>query len=192
MRTNKTLRIASVLLIAVLMTTCIIGGTFAKYTSNLAVTATQGIATWNVTLDATDEDSATEGIQINLADTVLDTNGDATETDVKSGLIAPGTKGSFKIAIKNASQVKANAVLTLTVPTLPTGMTLKNGATALAAGERTITVSLDMEQSTATEVEFTWEWVYDTDTAGENDTNDLTFQGQTLSIPVAIAVTQVD
>lgn len=191
MRTNKTLRIASVLLIAVLMTTCIIGGTFAKYTSNFAVTAKQGIATWNVTLDSTDQDTATEGIQINLADTVLDAN-DAAETDVKSGLIAPGTKGSFKIAIKNASQVKANAVLTLTVPTLPTGMTLKNGATTLSAGERTVTVDIDMEQSTATEVEFTWEWVYDTETAGENDTNDLTFQGQTLSIPVAIAVTQVD
>lgn len=191
MRTNKTLRIASVLLIAVLMTTCIIGGTFAKYTSNLAVTAKQGIATWNVTLDSTDQDTATEGIQINLADTVLDANG-GEETDVKSGLIAPGTKGSFKIAIKNASQVKANAVLTLTVPTLPTGMTLKNGATSLSEGNQTVTVDLDMEQSTATEVEFTWEWVYDTETAGANDTNDLTFQGQTLSIPVAIAVTQVD
>lgn len=191
MRTNKTLRIASVLLIAVLMTTCIIGGTFAKYTSNLAVTAKQGIATWNVTLDSNDLDTATEGIQINLADTVLDTNGEA-ETDVKSGLIAPGTNGSFKIGIKNASQVKANAVLTLTVPTLPTGMTLKNGATNLSAGVQTVTVALDMEQSAATEVEFTWEWVYDTETAGANDTNDLTFQGQTLSIPVAIAVTQVD
>lgn len=191
MRTNKTLRIASVLLIAVLMTTCIIGGTFAKYTSNLAVTAKQGIATWNVTLDSNDLDTATEGIQINLADTVLDTNGEA-ETDVKSGLIAPGTNGSFKIGIKNASQVKANAVLTLTVPTLPTGMTLKNGATNLSAGVQTVNVALDMEQSAATEVEFTWEWVYDTETAGANDTNDLTFQGQTLSIPVAIAVTQVD
>ena len=44
MKTNKMMRIASVLLVAVLLTTCVISGTFAKYTTTVSATSTANVA----------------------------------------------------------------------------------------------------------------------------------------------------
>ena len=46
MKTNKMMRIASVLLVAVLLTTCSISGTFAKYVSQATGTDTARVAYW--------------------------------------------------------------------------------------------------------------------------------------------------
>ncbi len=52
MKTNKMMRIASVLLVAVLLTTCVISGTFAKYvTEGAAATDSARVAKWGVTID---------------------------------------------------------------------------------------------------------------------------------------------
>ena len=52
MKKNKMMRIASVLLIAVLMTTCAISGTFAKYVTEANSEDSARVAKWGVTVTA--------------------------------------------------------------------------------------------------------------------------------------------
>lgn len=193
MRTNKTLRIASVLLIAVLMTTCIIGGTFAKYTTSVEATVKANTATWSVKVNG---DITT--IDIDLGST---TNR-ASDDNVVDGVIAPGTKGSFAFALKNESQVTAEATIKLDVTALPSYIVLTQGeggdAVTLTptdvAGKKIITldaVTFNVKgESPKTEetVTVNWAWAFgesvnDNDNAGQNLTN---------IVEATIEFTQVD
>ena len=51
MKTNKIMRIASGLLVAVLLSTCVISGTFAKYVSTYDGTDSARVATWAFEID---------------------------------------------------------------------------------------------------------------------------------------------
>ena len=82
MKKIKTMRIASILLIAVLMTTCAISGTFAKYVTSADATDTARVAKWGVNITATGVTFAK-----NYDDTVI------TTADVK--VVAPGTAGDM-------------------------------------------------------------------------------------------------
>ena len=57
MKKNKMMRIASVLLVAVLLSTCTISGTFAKYASTASQTATASVATWDIDFDGDNDES---------------------------------------------------------------------------------------------------------------------------------------
>lgn len=96
MRKNKMMRAASGLLVAVLLSTCAISGTFAKYTTSADGTDSARVAKWGfqpTTIDLT-----------NLFDDAYATTGeaaayDATGNTVKAtsentDVIAPGTNGS--------------------------------------------------------------------------------------------------
>ena len=50
MKKNKMMRIASVLLVAVLISTCAISGTFAKYVTRAEGTDTARVAKWGILL----------------------------------------------------------------------------------------------------------------------------------------------
>ena len=52
MKRNKMMRIASVLLVAVLLSTCVISGTFAKYTTSNSATDSARVAKWGVIITA--------------------------------------------------------------------------------------------------------------------------------------------
>lgn len=88
MRKNKMMRAASVLLVAVMLTTCAISGTFAKYTTSATGSDTARVAKWGVTITANGSTFAKE----------YDKNGD---TEIKSvvsttdKVLAPGTKGEM-------------------------------------------------------------------------------------------------
>ena len=98
MKKNTMMRLASILLVAVLMSTCAISGTFAKYTSEQTATDSARVAKWSFKVGETD--IATTAFVFDLFNTVKDTEG-ATENDVATAenatIIAPGTSGSFEI-----------------------------------------------------------------------------------------------
>ena len=82
---NKFLRLASILMMACLMTTCVISGTFAKYVSTTTASDSARVAKWgfkeaSITID-------------DLFKNVYDTDKVVAETDV----IAPGTTSSTTI-----------------------------------------------------------------------------------------------
>ena len=88
MKKNVMMRVASALLVAVLMTTCAISGTFAKYTTTAEGADTARVAKWGVTITGLSSSNAM------FADSY--TNGDSeviVDADVK--VVAPGTSGDF-------------------------------------------------------------------------------------------------
>lgn len=93
MRKNKFMRAASGLLVAVLLTTCVISGTFAKYVTSAEGSDTARVAKWGFNAPAT--------IQLDLFSTTPEGN-------VQSGnnekVIAPGTTGSASFDFSYAGQ----------------------------------------------------------------------------------------
>ena len=114
MKKNRMMRVASALLVAVLLTTCAISGTFAKYITEKESTDTARVAKFGVDLAVTvdgafateyDADTtATDKLGAAIAKTVV-----ASSTD-QDNLVAPGTKGDLmaKAEIKGTPEVAVN------------------------------------------------------------------------------------
>ena len=102
MKKNKMMRLASGLLVAVLITTSTISGTFAKYVTADSATDSARVAKWGVTVEVTGDDAfgtkyddavAAEGTK------VVSSNGD--------NVLAPGTKGILmKAKVSGQPEVK--------------------------------------------------------------------------------------
>ena len=117
MKKNTMMRLASALLVAVLLTTCAIAGTFAKYTITSAPTTdTAQVAKWGVQITANGTTFATQYI-----DAAHD--GDAADAAVVASgtakLVAPGTNGTLAaMAISGSPEVDVSvtyaSTLTLT------------------------------------------------------------------------------
>ena len=124
MKKNKMMRIASVLLVAVLLTTCAISGTFAKYITEKESTDTARVAKFGVDLAVTvdgafateyDADTtANDEHGVAIAKTVV------AAADDQDNLVAPGTKGDLMASATIAGtpevavNVKQEATLVLT------------------------------------------------------------------------------
>ena len=101
MKKNKVLRLASVLMMACLLTTCVISGTFAKYVSTTSAQDKARVAYWGFK-------EATLEIKDLFANAYDNTDGKATvkstqidpDTNEKVDVIAPGTEGSVTIQYK--------------------------------------------------------------------------------------------
>lgn len=106
MKKNKMMRLASCLLVAILLTTSVISGTFAKYTTSSTGTDSARVATWGF------QDTAS--ITLNdLFKTSYDKNVQGT-----ADVIAPGTTNSAKFSFKYKGQEAAPEVAyTFTVST---------------------------------------------------------------------------
>lgn len=94
-----------------------IAGTYAKYTSDIAGTDTATVAKWKWTINGDVIDSAedvTNGYTFDLFDTITEWDSSTAESDVVAGKIAPGTGGSFYIAITNNSEVNATYAIAFT------------------------------------------------------------------------------
>ena len=112
MKKNVMMRVASALLVAVLMTTCAISGTFAKYTTGADADDTARVAKWGVTATVTGEAFAKEY----AAD---DQNTELTVTvssSTEDKLVAPGTEGTFTgVALTGTPEVAVQIEKTATI-----------------------------------------------------------------------------
>ncbi len=107
MKTNKMMRVASILLVVVLLSTCAISATFAKYITTDSAGDSARVAKWGVTLAATGDTAFADGYKDAAGGNIADDTLTATTTTVLTSgaegdaLVAPGTKGdlgSFSIA----------------------------------------------------------------------------------------------
>ncbi len=109
MKKNTMMRVASALLVAVLLTTCAISGTFAKYVTEKDAADSARVAKWGVTITAAGDDAfATEYENDESVVTVQST----------AKVIAPGTDGDLgglTIAGKSEVMVDVEATATLTL-----------------------------------------------------------------------------
>ena len=89
MEKNRMMRLASALLILTLLTTCMISGTFAKYTTQATGEDTARVAKWGVTVRA-----HTDLFAISYTNT-NDNSGTVTvKSEGTDKLVAPGTTGT--------------------------------------------------------------------------------------------------
>ena len=189
MKKNRMMRVASALLVVVLLTTCAISGTFAKYVTSKESTDTARVAKFGVDLAVTvdgafateyDADTtATDKLGVAIAKTVV-----ASSTD-SDNLVAPGTNGDLMASATIAGtpevavNVKQEATLVLTnwavegtyyCPLVITvdgakfyGMDYTSAAEFIAAVEAALDSDVNYEPNTdLTESHsVTWEWAFE-------------------------------
>lgn len=124
MKKNKILRLASVMLMLCLITTCAISGTFAKYTTSGTVNDSARVAKWGVTFTVANVTDPTDGTTNLFADTYKN---DAVigETAINAGVsidsadsakvIAPGEEQSVKLTIAGTPEVALKLDVTAAV-----------------------------------------------------------------------------
>ncbi|MBR5253274.1 MAG: hypothetical protein IKV39_05305 [Clostridia bacterium] len=118
MKKNKMMRLAAILLVGVLFTTSVIGGTFAKYVTTESGSDTARVAKFGVTVEA---DSftmfKTDYEKTDTSATLIGTNSVSSSDGDK--LLAPGTSGSFgTIAITGTPEVAVDVAIVATVEVL--------------------------------------------------------------------------
>ena len=132
MKKNRMLRLASALLILTLLTTSVIGGTFAKYVSTGSVSDTARVAKWGVEIktsgtlysDAYAVATAADNkgnLPIAWVDTLSADGITVAATEAKQNIVAPGTKsyadglkfsiaGTPEVAVKLSATIKAEDI----------------------------------------------------------------------------------
>ena len=113
MRKNKMMRAASALMVAVLLTTCTISGTFAKYVTTAEGSDTARVAKWGVVVEAENFDLFTDKYE---TDDTSFTGAQSVESSGSDKVLAPGTSGSFAdIAITGTPEVAVDVKIEATV-----------------------------------------------------------------------------
>ena len=199
MKKNNVMRIASALLVAVLLTTCAISGTFAKYTTSFSGNSAARVAKWGFT-------DTSEVKFDQFADTYNDGAIASLETDDqgnKVNVIAPGASGEFEIEMIADDAVSATEVAyKFNVDIIAedgTDATLLNKIVWTFNGTENLTFEqlqnkineLDKEYlpgqvPAVTTIEISWKWVFEVDSATNDDDTDL---GQADTADVSITFT---
>ena len=116
MKKNKFMRLASILLVACLMSTCCISGTFAKYVTSDKASDTARVAKWGVELQAIGNlygDSYNDKIVLDSDSTVA-----VQSVDKSADVVAPGTEadaGGFTFSLKGKPEVAGKVTTTMKI-----------------------------------------------------------------------------
>ena len=219
MKKNYMMRLAAVLLVLVLLSTCVISGTFAKYTTKGTATDEAQVAKWGVKVTAPNEESL-----------FAKTYGDTVESSGEYDVVAPGTSGALADFTISGTpevdvQVTYSAELTLTgwevlvegqnKEYMPLVFTVegddyyvgKDGITTIAELEAKVEEAIakvyaDYQANApiSDTLEVSWEWAYNTaKVPGQTDALDTALgdaaangSAATVKLVVTCTVTQVD
>ena len=192
MKKNRTMRVAVLMLALTLITCCFVGSTFAKYASDIKGTDSVQVAKWAFNVGDKDAATAQEKFTFNLFDTILDTEaGDDnqyTEHDVAATKIAPGTKGSFTIALSNTSDVTARYMAEFDITSAPTNLKF-----SVNGGEYADTIEVDWTQiarGANGNIVVAWEWAFNGDVT--TDDNDFGIAAGEVEVTATVYVEQVN
>lgn len=97
MKKNYAAKLGALALVLTMMSTCLMGGTLAKYVTQVDGTATAKVAAWSFAAKDKSDTALTTKTPIDLGSTVNRTT--YKTGDIMDGVIAPGTSGSFDIVI---------------------------------------------------------------------------------------------
>ena len=187
MKKNKMMRIASVLLVAVLLSTCAISGTFAKYATSANGSDNARVAKWDVKITEKGEES----FAFDLFETIKDTDGTSDETHVAAGLIAPGTQGSFTISLASNSEVTANYKVDYTVTNtdnIPIKFSV-NGGQSWTDDLTDVTGTITADAATfSQDITVQWKWDFGEDI----DDNTHGTGNKQVTVAVTVSFEQVD
>lgn len=193
MRENRMIKLASFVMFLTVIAVVLVTGTYAKYSSSATGNDTATIAKWDIKAGKAGNELSITGsnatVVFDLFDTIQDTNGEA-ESDVKAGLIAPGTQGAFELSIKNDSEV--NAAYTINYGISGADIPLKfrlNGGEWTDSLSNISATTVEMGKSATAKVE--WKWDFDAnDTA--SDIKLGTADSRNVTVNATLVVSQVD
>lgn len=208
MKKNAMLKIAAILMVAVLLTTCAISSTFAKYASNFNSTATARVAKWGVGAATTLELFATEyGTAQDTPDNVeaVVASGSSLGFD---GIVAPGTTGLAEVTSVLSGtpevSVKVNYTIDIEYTNFISGYdpikwslngtdwfdaaTFETKVAELTFDE--IAAGTDLSSATNIGLDIHWKWDFESDgaNASANDVNDTAMGNKTGNEVPAISV----
>jgi|GEM_PF-1110190 len=186
---GRAFRLSALLLVVCLISTVMLSGTFAKYTSTYAGQDTALVAKWSLTMtDGTTgfAISPATAATLDLFSHTYDTNIIATAGTAK--VIAPGVSGDFDLVMLNNSDVAADITFAITtgdsasvnVPmefditdNFATGDTLYVGTAALQTALNNRAIQLPATNGTTTQKVY-WRWAFDgtTTLTGATDSSD--------------------
>ena len=194
MKKSYVVRLGVLALALTLVTTCLTGGTLAKYTSELSGTGIATVAAWSFKATSGGESADITTTEVDLGSTANRTDYDA--KTVKEGVIAPGTKGSFNIVIDGTgSEVGIEYALKIEktgANEFPAGLTFTSNADGT---EKAYTLGTeatgkidysDTAENMKKTITFNWEWA---DTA-DNDADDTAKADKDLSFNITVTGTQ--
>jgi len=206
---SKLLNFAIFILLITIITTSMVSGTYAKYITTVTGVASAPIAKWSIKVEGTEiaVTGSEPTVAFNLFNTILDTDtSDGNEStegelDVKEGLIAPGTQGSFDLDIENLSEVTATYKIDLVVTNtddIPIKFSLDSGTT-WETWETGTTITINAEENLEKEIgkdtiTIKWKWEFDGDDtalglAAKTDTEES--PAPQIAVQATITVTQV-
>lgn len=220
MKKNKMMRTASVLLVAALMTTSMISGTFAKYTTSKDATDTARVAKFGVNIIANGETFATSYDAENDAKTVV-------SSEAGKNVVAPGTKGEMakmtltgkpevdvKVSYKGEFTLDDNWTVDdvyycpLVIKVNTTTLTGTNYDTkdafvkavndAIDGYSKEYSANTDLSQQSSESLAVSWEWPFEDSAADAKQTNDKDTKlgdaktAGNVTLKVTTTVTQID
>ena len=196
-RSSMMVRLVAVLAVVMMFTMCFVGGTFAKYTSSATGTDSATVAKWDIKVGGTNI-ATNDTFTFDLFKTIKDSNGTADETDmspVDGTIIAPGTRGSFDIVIKNDSQVNATYAIDYTVTNtnnIPVKFSV-DGTNWFDDINYLDVRSVAINMGATATVTVQWMWEFE---RIDGDTQDTTLgsaaSAATLTVAAKVTATQVD
>lgn len=187
MRKNYVLKLGALALAVSLITTGMMGTTLARYVGEVKGTATATVAAWSFKVNGVD--SSFTAIDLGSTDNRIAYK----EEDIDTGVIAPGTSGSFKIELDgDGSDVGIDYTVKLEPKqgtTLPTDLTFEVGGEKYELG-KDITGTIDANGGSMKKtLSITWNWPFDKDDTVDN--NDNASQGNTWILDITTTGKQV-
>ena len=177
MKGNKKILVAIVLLIVAAVSFT----TYAIYRSSTTAEGTLNAAGWFVTVNGTDIEQVNLTFDINDIDWTSGTHTGYNDT------IAPGDEGIIEFPV-DATGSEVDVLLTAELDdgaTLPTGMSVE--ITSGTNGVEEIAYDPNDMQTT---IEITVKWDGDLSDTSTKDTNDKSFESDTLTIPIKLTARQ--
>ena len=217
MKKTKLMRAALLLLVLTLVTSCFVGGTFAKYTTSAEGSDTARVAKWGVVITAHGETFAktyatdTENVVGTIANSVVSANANK--------VIAPGTKGNMvgmtitgtpevAVSVNYAANFKVegwtvddNFYCPLQIKvgsTMIDGATFNNAAafenavnTEISTYNKNYAAGTDLSTASVTTPSVSWEWPFNEDDIKDTKLGNLE-TAPTVSLEVTTTVDQID
>lgn len=195
-RSSMMVRLVAALAVTMMFTMCLVGGTFAKYTSSATGNDNANVAKWDIKVGGTNI-ATNDTFTFDLFKTIKDSNGTADETDmspVDGTIIAPGTRGSFDIVIKNDSQVNATYAIDYTVTNtnnIPVKFSV-DGTNWFDDINYLDVRSVAINMGATATVTVQWMWEFERIDGDTQDTTLGSAASATLIVSAAVSATQVD
>ena len=195
-RSSMMVRLVAALAVTMMFTMCFVGGTFAKYTSSATGTDSATVAKWDIKVGGTNI-ATNDTFTFDLFKTIKDSNGTADETDmspVDGTIIAPGTRGSFDIVIKNDSQVNATYAIDYTVTNtnnIPVKFSV-DGTNWFDDINYLDVRSVAINMGATATVTVQWMWEFERIDGDTQDTTLGSAASATLAVSAAVSAIQVD